>query len=905
VNSFVKSFILNNKKQVEKYHKHFKDNNWEVPIIEKDTNGKITYSKYYYVKNIKTKIDGSLKTLHEGKEPEYKIQDKITKTVLSRLKHFHSVVEADIGRNKSVDSMVKKMVDLINYHLNRVDNYINNSDSLDEKQENESSDKTLKDYQSEEITFDNTLYSDKATITDALNKLDLEQKKEQSLLELYNNAKAPLSMREAIEAEFPHVKRYVNTLKIDWDSPPKNEMLIHIKNPPEWNPDKHYFEQDKKTLQFYVNEFKKIRRGITISGVEISPWMYSHLNVFKTDIPVEVKELDGSSSSKDEIMNPPLRDNEWLIIQDSYQEAKKNDEMLFLCATRRAAKTTLIASHLQATALAKGGELVVAGGSVKDLGQIEKNFKKTMLHANPAFAFPNISTDWTKRVKLGIKKKNQKDISPCFLAVINLDGGSDNASEVLAGFTPNAFVLDEAMKSPFKAQLDGAKPSFDSPYGKRLVAILSGTGSANDNLTQDAYMMLKKPKAYGVHGMNWEALERNMTKEQITWKRREFGTYIPAQMSAKTGMIKKEIPLAEYLGIEQTKELSPIKINVTQWDKCLSIIKEDRARIATDKKSLTKEKAYYPIDPEEIFLSGNENPFDREAVRRYKERIIEEGNIGRNVELFYNEKMQQVEMVDSNKEVSEFPFNGGFHDSPVTIFEPPLPNQPFELTVAGLDDYKQEQADSDSVGSFVLIRRDTEKVVATYHSRPDPHSRFHEQGRLLLELYNSPVFMENEDMGFKEYMDKMEITDEYILKSVEFTSDVNFDTNQKRQYGWQPTKKNKPFLFGIMFKMLTKKEEYEDKEGKIRQRYKFERLINDVRLLDEMMNYKPGGNFDGLTALMSAYGYDWYLAVTGQAPEKPLTEEEKRRKEELLEKRKNKTSQRGMFPKSRRGGKLW
>lgn len=902
MSDFVNSFIKDNKPQIEKYKKYFKDNHWGKPVVEKDDNGRIKRSKYYYVKDIKVKDAG---TIHEGKEPEYKIQDKIVKTVLSRLKYFHSFVENDIGKSVKVDRMIKSMVDLIEYHTRRVDRYIRNSDSLEEKDEAEGSEKTKKDYQSEEINFDNELYKDRATINDGLDKLDLEQKKEQSLLELYNDYKAPLSMREAIEAEYPHIKKYVETLGIDFDSPPKNEMFIHIENPPEWNPDKHYFEQDKKTLQFYVDEFKKIRGGIKLSGIHISPWLYTHLNVFKTDIPTKVIEPNGSVSSEDKIMNPPLRDNEWFIIQDSYVEAKKNDEMLFICATRRAAKTTLIASLLQWTALSKGGELVVAGGSAKDLGQIEKNFKKTMLHSNPAFYFPNISNDWTKRVKLGLKKKNQKDISPCFLAVINLDGGSENASEVLAGFTPNAFVLDEAMKSPFKTQLDGAKPSFDSPYGKRLVPIISGTGSANESLTQDAHLLLKKPKDYGVHTMNWDALERNIPKEDITWKRRDFGTYIPAQMSAKTGMVKKEIPLAEYLGVNNTKALSPIKINVTQWKQCLEIIEKDRNAIKSDKKSLTKEKAYYPIDPEEIFLSGRENPFPVEAVRRYKERIIEEGNTGKNVELFFNEKTQKVEYTLSNKEVADFPFAGGFHDSPVTIFEDPLPNAPFELTICGLDDYKQEQADSDSVGSFVLVRRDTEKVVATYHSRPDPHGKFHEQGKLLLELYNAPVFMENEDMGFKEYMDRLEITDEYILKSVEFTSDVNFDTNQKRQYGWQPTKKNKPFLFGIMFKMLTKIEEYEDLEGNIRQRYKFERLINDVRLLDEMISYKPGGNFDGLTALMSAYGYDWYLTVTGQSPEKPLTEEEKKKKQEMLMKRKERMTKRSLFPKSHRRGRYW
>lgn len=904
MDSFVKNFIKDNKPQVEKYRKYFKDNHWGKPIIKRDSNGNIVSSKYYYVKDVRTKEAG---VLHEGKESEYKIQHKIVDTVLGRLKHFYSIVESDIGnpKQKSINNMVGIMVDLIKYHTNRVDRYIRHSNALQEKETTEEDTKTTKDYQSEEIKFDNLLYEDKAKILDSLNNLDLDKTKEHSLLELREGFVAPLAMRETIEAEFPHIKDYVSTLDIDWDSPPKNEMLIHIKNPPEWNPDKHYFEQDLKTLQFYVDEFKKIKNGIKLGKVFISPWMYCHLNVFKTDIPTKVENLDGTFSSEDKIMNPPLRDNEWFIIQDNYEEAKKLGEMLFIAATRRAAKTTLIASLIQWTSLAKGGELVVAGGSAKDLGQIEKNFKKTSLHCNPAFYYPNTTNDWTKRVTLGVKKKNQKTISSCFLAVINLDSGAESKSEILAGFTPNLFVLDEAMKSTFKDQLDGALPSFDSPHGKRLVPVLSGTGNANDALTVDAYKMLKHPKDYGVFNMPWEKLERNVPKNLITWKRRDFGTYIPAQMSAKTGMVKKEIPLAEYLNIKQTRALEPMTILVTDWENSLKLIEADREKIKNDKKSLTKEKAYYPIDPEEIFLSGKENPFPREAIMRHMDYLQEKGDVGKPVELYFNEQTGKVDWIDSRKEVAEFPFGGGFHDSPVTIFQEPLPNLPYQLCQAGLDDYKQEQADSESVGSWVIIRRDTEEVVATYHSRPDPHGKFHEQGKLLLELYNTSVFMENEDMDFKGYTDRLECTDEFILKSVDFLGDVNFDINQKRQYGWQPTTKNKSFLFGIMFKMVTKKETYEDSEGRVRERYQFERTIKDLRLLEEMANYKPDGNFDGLTALMSAYGYDFYLTVTGQAPEKPLTEEQKQKKKEELEKRRQKMSRRNLFPKERRRGRYW
>src|SRR5690606_5102399 len=159
---------------------------------------------------------------------------------------------------------------------------------------------------------------------------------------------------------------------------------------------------------------------------------------------------------KDVIMSPPLRDNEWFIIQDNYLQAKKEYKMMFLCATRRAAKTTLISSYLQWNALKGRKKSVVAGGSSEDVRHIETDCKITMLNAAAPFYYPNISNDWKKEVKLGLKKTNQRDINPCTLRIINLEGGAEKASEKLAGFTPDCFVLDECMKAPFKSQLDGA-----------------------------------------------------------------------------------------------------------------------------------------------------------------------------------------------------------------------------------------------------------------------------------------------------------------------------------------------------------------------------------------------------------------------------------------------------------------
>lgn len=880
MSNFIRNFERNNKKLFLKYKKYLQENDWSEPIEEWGEEGELSTSRYFFVKDIR---DRNKDLIHEGKEPEFRIQNNITLNTLGRLKYFHKHVESDIGKNVTVDRLIKNMTSIIDIHTQRIERYLSKNLSIDKvDSEKLNIDKDAREIQSEDIDFENNLHKEHARITDEVRKLNLELEIEDSVIDILNDEKVPLSMRKPIEDMFPDIKKIVENKKIDFTTPPPNKMLIYMdkEEVPEWDPDKHYWEQDKKTLQFYVDEYKKMENGIRIGDVYINGWMYTHLNVYKAPIPTRVyNEIKREYETEDIIRHPPLRDNEWIIIQDEYESAKKEGKMMFLAATRRAAKTTNIASKLFYKAQTGGRELVVAGGSSKDLGQIQGNFDKACSSADPAFKLPFISIDWDKEVKMGMKRKNKRDIYLGSLFIVNLESGGSKSSEKLAGFTADAFILDECMKSPFYRHLEAAKPSFDSVYGKRCVAILSGTGNLNSSVTEDAHKILEDPNKYDVHQMDWKVLERNVPKEYITWKKRKFPTFLPAQMSSKVGMVKNEVSLSEYLGIEE-KELEDIKILVTDWKKSLDVIKEDREN--KDGDTLKSEQVYYPIDPVEIFLSGNTNPFPAEDIRRYKESLEETGDTGIPVVLEEDES-GNVRYIVSEKEYPAIPFGGGFIDAPITIYQEPVSNIPFEFYIAGHDGYKQEEADSDSLGSFVVIRRDTGEVVASYHTRPDPTTKFYEQAYLLLKLYQSPVFMENEDMGFKEYLDRRKETDTYIVKGEDLLGDLGLNSNRRRSYGWQPTTKNKSYFLGIFINQIKSIEESYNEEGKFISTKGYQK-IKDTRLLQEMINYSPGGNYDAIIAAMSAYAYDFYLTTVHGAPKRPETEEEKERKEEIIRK---------------------
>jgi hypothetical protein len=690
-------------------------------------------------------------------------------------------------------------------------------------------------------------------------------------------------MHHILVEMYPEIKVKLDGMGIDFDTPPKNEMLINMEEVPVWNPNKHYFDQDKDTLQFYVDEFKKIRDGIVIDGVFISAWLYYHLNVFKTPVPTEKYNKNSNTyESTDVVKNPPLRDNEWFVIQDNYLKAKEQGKMLFIAATRRAAKTTLIASHLDHSATIGKQSLLCAGGSAKDLGQIEKNFKTTIQSKNPAFATYNTSNDWAKKIELGIKSKAGKTILLSVLNVINLDSGGDKKSEILAGFTPDAFVLDEAMKVPFLNQLEALKPALDAPSGKRCVAIISST-AGNEELARDGYDVLDAPEVHGVLEMEWDALERGIDKELITWKRRRFGTFIPGQMSAKDGLRKIESNLADYLGKPDAKELKKIGIQITDWKKALEIITTDREKKKKNRQSYIKELLYHPIDPEEIFLSVKVNPFPVEEARMQLNKIKMEGRNGKKVEL-YKDGLD-IKYSLTNKELPKFPFDGGFFDSPVILFEEIPQEKPSRfLYVAALDDYKQEQSNSTSLGCFYIYKRQSgndpmgDKLVAAYTSRPNPHNKFHRVGLMLLEAFNAECLMENEDMEFKTYLDTLHKTDEYLVRTFNMAGDITIKSNNNRMYGISPNG-NKSAILNKVINYCNEPVQIALPDGTTRDGLGVER-IEDEMLLEEIINYKEGENHDRLTTFGIALIQSHYLDSNFlEARVTPKRQDEKKREQ--------------------------
>lgn len=879
MSEFIKNFVNKNKPQFLKYKAYIEANNWADTSVDGGLddnyfNNEDKVRKAETPKKIKDMLSRQ-KSDMKTKSDEYKLQNDLISNILNVLKYFINKTDGS-HHLKCFKKFVDFSLKIVDIHLERVDYYLVSVDLT--KIENQ-------EVRSEEIKLTKDCFEGITKIQDIISKFNIKEEQVADGIEFLDNIKAPLSMHKILVELYPQIKIKIDSLGIDFTTPPKNEMLINMKNIPQWNPDKHYWEQEREVLQFYVDEFKKLENGINIDGIYISGWAYYHINVFVTPIPHKIwNPLKGDYDSKDIIMNPPLRDSDWIIFENKNIQEREKILFMFIAATRRAAKTTAESSMLGHAATIGKMELLCAGSNAKDLGQIAKNFKIDTLHKNPAFAIYNVTNDWSKKIEIGLKKKNQKTIALSVLHIINTDDG--NNKEIFAGFTPDLVVIDEAMKSKFLEALEGLIPAMRGADGMiRAFGTLSGTGGT-DKLSEDGYKVLQDPSTYDVLPMQWDLLERGVPKEFITWeedKRKEFGTFIPGQ--CRVDMPKIDSTLANYLGIK-SKELEKIKIKVTDWEKSLDAIQKRRRKVEVDRVKHQKEVVYCPIKPSEIFMSGALNPFPVQELRKRREELESTGDVGKKVILTQNDKgIISQSIVNTN--LADFPHKGGFVDAPVVLYEDmPKDKPPDFLYVCGFDDYKQEESDTDSIGSFHVYKVNIGmdkwcgRIVASIASRPDPHNKLHRQIYLLQQAFNAKCFMENADDLYKQYLEGKRVADEWLFESLDFKADLSQKATNRRKFGWTPTPQNKKFLFNLAVKYTKEEFEIETESGTITMLGV--QKINDVGLIEEMINYREGGNFDRITSFMSCLGIEFYLDVNYMLPSSNW-KQIKEKKEEVKE----------------------
>lgn len=844
MSEYINNFILDHEDYFKNNEEYLKSSNWN--LIE------------YVDESVKNHEEINTDK-HKEKLSSVKSDYKLVKNTLNRLSVFMKESATDRHLAKT-QNFIDYTVSIINVFLNRCNTYLKDSktrnfDAI-----------YLKDL---EVEFQDILFNNKVDISDALGKLNISNSTENIKIEFFKNQKAPITMSQILPLVNKDVEIKVENLTFDWNILSSNEMLINmkLKDIPRWNHNKHYWEQEKVVLEFWQQERIKITQGVTIGGYHVHPWLYWHLNYFKTKIPQPDKT--------EPVINPYLRDNEWFIVENLKVAEDRGDRGLLLYGTRRMAKSVFMASYLMWKAHTKpNASATITSGSESDLNELTGKIQKAMAYLEPAFKLEVQKQDWEKGdVILGLKADASTVIEHSRISIKNMVSGQTRASQKTAGGDPSAFIIEEIGKFSFLKGYLAAVPSFETPNGFKCVPILVGTGGEAD-LSADAMKVLSNPELYNLLPMDWDMLESKIDPEFITWKRRNFATFVPGQMAYKKGFIKIEKKFSDFLGI-QSEELDKLTIQVTNWKENILSINKLLEEAKKDPIVFQQRKVQYPTDPEDCFISTIGNPFPTTEAQATKNELLLTGDVGRKVFLTRNNITGKIEAeFAQDKPLAIYPHPGGFIDCPIQLFEElPAEKPPSNMYVAGFDDYKQEESSSSpSVGTLYIKKIDllglgrfNNQIVASISTRPDPHGKMHRQWLLLLEAFNCKAFGENEDMDFKKYTDTNRKTDMVLVESMDFNSDMQITYGGKRRYGWKPDDKNKPFLFGLFVQWCKS-------EITIIDKYDQEitvlgvQTIKDIGLLDEILSYKDGNNVDRITAMMGAMGYEFFLYVNYMFP---------------------------------------
>lgn len=563
-----------------------------------------------------------------------------------------------------------------------------------------------------------------------------------------------------------------------------------------------------------------------------------------------------------------------------------NDSHLFLTTNYIVTHNTAIMSSLLARNATMTYNLThnVIGASKEDLANMGEYLEFGLDNLPPYLTINRTGNDWTKEVVLGTRNiNNQRDVH-ARIRITNVDDGKTRGSLKTAGGTPYTSIYDEVGKFPVLGAWLAGRPAHMMHGRMRGVCLMAGTGG-NVEKSQDAQKIMNSPDEYGFIIMNYDILNKRVIKP--TWRMCKSGCFVPAQMSH--AYEKKETTLDKYLGVENAPGLKKIKIKVSDFDKNTGIIKSRLDELVKKDRALyVQERMAFPLSIDDCFLNTNVNRFPVEDALKHKSRLLEEGRPGKTVDIYQIDGMKMGYNF-SDKQLADYPFQGGNIDSPVVIYEdPPEEGGVFDYTyVSSLDPYKSDKADTDSVGSFYVLKRYVKIndpfaycIVASYASRPPSSDDFCRNCEILQEAYGAKCLMENADRMYEFYLTRRN-KQLMLLEDGERLAGkiIRAGARQNNKIGLAPTVPNQRMLFNTVIQYCWEDVVvgYDDDGNEITQKGIYR--IPDIELLDEIIAFGPGTNTDRIIAFGHALLLAKYYDDMGYMPESTTQKENQKKRE--------------------------
>lgn len=563
-----------------------------------------------------------------------------------------------------------------------------------------------------------------------------------------------------------------------------------------------------------------------------------------------------------------------------------NDSHLFLTTNYIVTHNTAIMSSFLARNATMTYNLThnVIGSSKEDLMSLGEYLEFGLDNIHPYLRINRTGNDWFKEVIMGTKTVNNIRDVHARIRITNIDSGKAGASLKTASGTPYTSIYDEVGKFPFLAAYLQGRPAHMMHGRMRGMMICSGTGG-NVEKSQDAQKVMNNPAEYGFIVMNYDLLNKRCLKP--TWRISQSGCFVPAQMSHAYD--KETTTLDKYLRIEKATGLKKIDIQVSKFDDNTKKIKSRLDELVKKDRALyVQERMAFPLSIDDCFLNTNVNRFPVEDALKHKSRLLEEGRPGKTVDIYQIDGMKMGYNF-SDKQLADYPFQGGNIDSPVVIYEdPPEEGGVFDYTyVSSLDPYKSDKADTDSVGSFYVLKRYVKIndpfaycIVASYASRPPSSDDFCRNCEILQEAYGAKCLMENADRMYEFYLTRRN-KQLMLLEDGERLAGkiIRAGARQNNKLGLAPTVPNQRMLFNTVIQYCWEDVVvgYDDDGNEITQKGIYR--IPDIELLDEIIAFGPGTNTDRIIAFGHALLLAKYYDDMGYMPESTTQKENQKKRE--------------------------
>lgn len=508
--------------------------------------------------------------------------------------------------------------------------------------------------------------------------------------------------------------------------------------------------------------------------VFISGRLYFHTVYWKIAMYIKVK---GKKVRR--ILTPLLRDIDWDIFND-LERCDEEGKFYALVGSRDFGKSIIAGSCVgHQYTFYPNSECVVSGGAATFIKLATNKVEDGLLNMHPAFKKQRLISDWKKEVRAGWKDKSTGQPNPkssnSVIYVRNYQEGTDTMAA--NGTRPSFHLIDEIGTIPnlIGCIKDGdgcwwsgsdeetdtdsvdKEDGIDNEGGEirdssekpSCLVFLAGTGG-DMNKGKEAPEVFFKPEAYNI-------LEFDNPEDTGPRKMGRFISSLRAKMN-----FKEKTSLSKYLGISHP-ELDRITIlvsNEERADKEWWIPAYEKALKSGNSKTILKFKAYWPKVPSDSFIVLTHNNFNVEAARAQQARLKSLDIAPHCIEV-YNDGEKLTHRTVNKFPITEFPLKTQDPDAPIQMWEAPIENSPFGLYTAGVDPYRQGQAEfSDSLGAVYIFKRMNtitgegyqNMFVAAYVARPESKEKWNETARNLIKYYNARTLCENDEYSFIDFM---------------------------------------------------------------------------------------------------------------------------------------------------------